>query len=150
MIVLFFLRRSIFLVQSIGLYSWWCLLIGVFFVLAQEMEEGGDSSGYPTEMLYVVESIVLSKGESSSTISDCPKLVLLPGKLIPTNPLPNFLLSILCPYWLTSPFTISLSWINRSCWCPYLLRNPCWWSLHCYSFLAFQAGDAYCSRLWVN
>lgn len=59
-------------------------------MLAQEMEEGGDSSGYPTEMLYVVESIVLSKGESSSTISDCPKLVLLPGKLIPTNPLPNF------------------------------------------------------------
>jgi hypothetical protein len=36
--------------------------------------------GYPTEMLYVVETIELTKSESS-TSSEAFKLILIPGKL---------------------------------------------------------------------
>ena len=47
------------------------------------MEDGEEksSSGYPSEMLYVVESIALSRSESSGN-GDSPKPVLVPGELI--------------------------------------------------------------------
>ena len=50
------------------------------------MDDGEEkqSPGYPAEMLYVVESIELTKNDSA-TATDPPKLVLLPGKLLVTH-----------------------------------------------------------------
>lgn len=47
-----------------------------------EDDEEKQSPSHPAEMLYVVETIKLTKNDSSSS-TESPKIVLLPGKPFP-------------------------------------------------------------------